>query len=72
MLRPRRVRLSHCVFDFRPHGRTEKQIDQFGVELGSLPFADRADGFLETASMAVATAVRDCVEAVRDRDDAGS
>jgi len=72
MLRPRHVRLSHRVLDFRPHGWTEKKIDQIGVELGSLPFADRADGFLETASVAIAAAVRDRVEAVRDRDDAGS
>jgi hypothetical protein len=70
MLLPRHVRLAHRDLDFRPHGRTQKQIDQLGVELRSFSFGDRVGGFLEASGVAVAAAVCDRVEAVRDRDDA--
>jgi hypothetical protein len=63
--------VAHCPLDFCQNRGTQQQLDQLGVELRSLPFGDRAPRVAETARMAVAAAVRDRVEAVGDRDDAG-
>lgn len=64
------MRSPHLLLDLGENGRSQKQVDEVRIELGSLSVGDRADCFLEAARVTVATPVGDGVEAVGDGDDA--
>jgi hypothetical protein len=67
----RRVCLLHRVFDFRQHRRSQKEIDELRIELGSPPSRNRLHRLAEASGVTVTPAMRDRIEAVGDRNDSG-
>src|SRR5688572_14525818 len=65
-LRP--VRFPRLAIHLGEERRTQKQIDQLGVELRPASFGDRPRSFLEALRMTVPAPVDDCIEAVGDCD----
>jgi hypothetical protein len=66
----RSVSLAHCLFDPGNYRLAQKQIDEDGLELRSASFANRLYCLTEASRSAIAAAMCDRVEAVRNRNDA--
>ena len=55
--------------DLAEHGRQKHQVHELGIELGASAFEDDSLSFVRRPAVPIASAVRDDVERVRERDD---
>src|SRR4051812_7916784 len=63
------MRATHCLFDFSGYRWTQEQIDKLRIELSTAALRNNASRLAQASRMTIPTAMRNRVEAVRDRND---